>query len=287
MSKDLQQTITNSISCSGIGIHSGDKVNMTLKPAAVNHGISFVRVDLEDINAREIKADYKNVTQTNLGTTIENDLGGKVCTVEHLLAGVWGAGIDNLIIEIDNEELPIFDGSSEPFIFLIESAGISKQNEERKYIKILQEVEFSQDDKVIKASPAENFSIDLEIKFDDKIIGQQSHIFDNSKSNFKDEIAKARTFGFKHEIDHLNKIGLARGGSLKNAILVSEEGIANPEGLRYDNEFARHKLLDFIGDIFLAGYRFKGKFNTFKSGHEVNNKFLHQLFSDRKNYTLS
>lgn len=287
MPKDFQQTINNPISCTGIGIHSGNKVNMTLRPAPANSGITFIRTDIKDKKSRQIKANYQNVTQTNLGTNIENDFGGKICTVEHLLAGIWGANIDNLVVEIDNEELPIFDGSSESFIFLIESAGLEVQQEERKYIKILREVEFKQGDKIIKALPYDNFKIDLKIKFKDNVISEQSHIFDNSRSNFKDEISKARTFGFEHEIEHLNKLGLARGGSLKNAILVTKSGVANPEGLRYNNEFARHKLLDFIGDIYLAGHRFKGEFITFKSGHEVNNKFLHDLFSDQKNYIIS
>jgi UDP-3-O-[3-hydroxymyristoyl] N-acetylglucosamine deacetylase len=282
-----QQTIVNAISCSGIGIHSAQKVNMTLKQAPINTGITFTRTDISDKTKSQIKANYKNVTQTNLGTTIDNGLGAKVCTVEHLLAGIWGADIDNLIIEIDNEELPIFDGSSEPFIFLIECAGIKIQQEARKYIQILRDLEFNDEDKFIKVAKADSFQIDLKIDFQDNVVGSQSHFFDENNSSFKHDIAKARTFGFKNEIEYLNKIGLAKGGSLKNAILVEDNDIANQEGLRFENEFARHKLLDFIGDAFLAGYRFKGKFTAFKSGHDMNNKFLHQLFADKDNYIIS
>ncbi len=286
MSSESQKTIKNQISCSGVGIHSGNRVEMVLKPAKINSGITFVRTDIEDSKKGEVKANFRNVTQTNLGTTIENEFGTKVSTIEHFMAGIWGSKIDNLIVELNSEEIPIMDGSSEPFIFQIECAGIEVQEAKKQYIEIVKDVEFKDGDKYIKAIPCEDFKVDSEIDFDNKAIGRQSCSFDQQKSSFKFDIAKARTFGFRNEIEHLNKMGLANGGSLKNAILVDDSGVVNKEGLRYDNEFARHKLLDFMGDMFLAEYGFKGAFKTFKSGHDINNKFLHHLFSDKSNYEI-
>ncbi len=286
MSQSKQLTISNNVECSGIGIHSGQKVSMTLKPAAANTGITFVRTDIEDIAKSSVKADFRNVTQTNLGTTIENDHGVKIATIEHLLAGVWGAKIDNLIIELNSQEIPIMDGSSEPFMFLIDCAGFKTLDENKKFITITKDIAIEDADKFIKASPSSEFSVDLVVEFDHQAIGKQSCFLDEKSVSFRYDVAKARTFGFKHEIEYLTKNGLARGGSIKNAILVDDNGVANPEGLRYDNEFARHKMLDFVGDIFLAGYSFKADFKTFKSGHDINNKFLHKLFSDEENYKI-
>ncbi len=282
-----QKTISNQISCSGVGIHSGKEVEMTLRPAEADSGIVFVRTDINDSKKAKVKADFRNVTQTNLGTTIENEFGTKICTIEHFLAGVWGAKIDNLIVELNSEEIPIMDGSSEPFIFLIECAGVKSLEAKKKYLKIKKKIEFKDGDKYVKASPGNSFAVDLKIDFNDKVIGKQSYDFDDAKSTFKSDVSRARTFGFKHEIDHLHKIGLAKGGSLKNAILVDEKGVVNEEGLRYDDEFARHKLLDFVGDVFLAGYHIKARFDLFKPGHDINNKFLHHLFDDESNYEIA
>ncbi len=286
MTSNNQKTIKNQISCSGIGIHSGKRVEMTLKPAKADAGIVFIRSDITDPEKSKVEANFKNVTQTNLGTTIENKFGTRICTIEHFLAGVWGSKIDNLIVELNSEEIPIMDGSSEPFIFLIECAGIKDLDVQKKYIKVLKNIEIKDGDKYIKATPAVNFEVDLKIEFDNQAIGKQSYYFDDSNSSFKIDISRARTFGFKHEIDYLHKMGLAKGGSLKNAILVGEDGVINEEGLRYKDEFARHKLLDFIGDIFLANYDFQAKFELFKPGHDLNNKFLHKLFSDKSNYEI-
>jgi UDP-3-O-[3-hydroxymyristoyl] N-acetylglucosamine deacetylase len=281
----LQKTINSEISCSGIGIHCGDKVKMTLKPAKENSGIIFIRSDVAPEKSKVI-ADYKNVVETNLGTTIANEFGTKISTIEHFLAAVWGCGIDNLIIEIDNQEVPIMDGSSEPFVFLLECAGIVTLEAPRKSIEIMKTFRIEDGDKFIEASPAKDFSVDLAIEFNHDQIKQQKFFYHTDSSSFKNDICRARTFGFKHEIEYLNKMGLAKGGSLENAILVDEKGVVNKEGLRYQNEFARHKLLDFIGDIFLAKHYFIGHFKTFKSGHGLNNKMLHKLLDQKDAWRL-
>lgn len=274
-----QKTINAAVSCSGVGIHSGKNVCIKLIPAEINHGIVFKRVDVEPEKSI-IKANYKNVVETNLGTVISNEHGIKVSTVEHLMAAIWGSGIDNLIIEIDASEVPIMDGSSEPFIFLIECAGTHAQEAQRKVIEIIKKVRVDDQDKFVEVEPAKEFSVDFAIEFDHKKIGKQQFSFHSSAASFKSDVCTARTFGFKKEIEYLNKIGLARGGSLDNAIVVDDEGIMNKGGLRYDNEFARHKALDFIGDMYLAGYYIIGHFNASKSGHGLNNKMLHKIFAD-------
>lgn len=274
-----QKTINSEVSCSGIGIHSGKNVTIKLIPAEVDTGIIFKRTDLEPAKSI-VKASYKNVVETNLGTVISNEHGTKISTIEHLMAAIWGSGIDNLIIEIDASEVPIMDGSSEPFIFLIECAGTHQQEASRKIIEIIKNVRVEDKDKYVEVEPAREFSLDFAIDFDHKKIGKQSFQFHTSAASFKNDVCCARTFGFKNEIEYLNKIGLARGGSLDNAIVIDDEGIVNKNGLRYENEFARHKALDFIGDIYLAGHYIIGHFKASKSGHGLNNKMLHKIFSD-------
>ncbi len=281
MQPTSQKTINSEISCSGVGIHSGNKVIMTLKPSKPNSGIIFKRTDVESKKSI-VSADFQNVTNTQLGTTIENEFGVKISTIEHLMAAIWGCAIDNLLIEIDNQEVPVMDGSSEPFVFLLECAGIQNQEEPRKLIEIIKKFKIEDEDKYIEIEPAAEFSIDLEISFDHPKIQQQKFFYHSNFASFKNDICRARTFGFKHEIEHLNKIGLAKGGSLSNAILVDENGVVNQEGLRYQNEFARHKLLDFIGDIYLAKHYFIGHFKAFKSGHGLNNKMLRKLLIEEK-----
>jgi UDP-3-O-[3-hydroxymyristoyl] N-acetylglucosamine deacetylase len=274
-----QKTINDKITCSGIGLHSGSEASITLIPAPCNNGIIFKRTDLKE-GENLIKANYKNVVGTNLGTSLTNEFGAKVSTIEHLMAAIWGCGIDNLLIEINGPEIPIMDGSSEPFIFLIECCGINIQEEQRQILEILKAVRVEDGDKFVEVTPAKDFSLDLHIDFNHPQIPSQNLEYHSNFNSFKNDISRARTFGFKHEIDHLHKIGLAKGGSLDNAVLVSEDGIVNPEGLRYKNEFIRHKALDFIGDIFLAGYFIIGHFNASKSGHGINNKLLHKLFEN-------
>lgn len=274
-----QKTINSKVSCNSVALHSGANVSMQLLPAPCNTGIVFKRTDVE-AGKGEIKADYRNVVTTNLGTTIANEFGTKVSTIEHLMAAIWGCGIDNLYVELNGPEIPIMDGSSEPFVFLIECAGINVQEEPRRVIEVLKKIRVEDKDKFVEVEPSKEFSIDLHIDFSNKQIQAQKFDYHSTFTSFKNDIARARTFGFKHEIDQLHKMGLAKGGSLDNAILVDENGIVNKEGLRYGNEFVRHKTLDFIGDIYLAGYYILGHFNASKAGHGINNKMLHALFAD-------
>jgi len=280
-----QKTINKSISCNSIGLHSGCNVNMTLKPAPINSGITFIRTDLPQ-GTNEIKAQFSNVTTTNLGTTIANQHGATISTIEHLMAGIWGCGIDNLIIEIDNVEAPIMDGSSEPFVFLIECAGICLQSENRRVIEITEKISFHDGDKFIEALPAKEFAINLKINFNHPQIQINELSYHSSSHSFKNDLCRARTFCFKNEIEHMHKLGLAKGGSLDNAIVVDDDKILNEGNLRYKDEFIRHKTLDFIGDLFLAGHYIIAHFNANKVGHTLNNKFLHHLFNNPQSWRL-
>lgn len=283
---NFQKTIGHKVNCDGIGLHSGQKVQMILHPAPINSGITFKRTDIKDKN-NIIKANYENVSQTNLGTVISNEDGVSVSTIEHLMAAIWCLEIDNLLVEVDAKEAPIVDGSSEPFIFLLECAGKEISEEPRKIIEIVKDFEYQDGDKFVKVKPATNFSIDLGINFDHPQIKENNYFFDEENHSFKSDISRARTFCFKHEIDYMHKIGLAKGGSLDNAIVVDDNGILNDDELRYKNEFVKHKILDFIGDIYLAGYRISGSFNAFKTGHGVNNQFLRNLFADEEAWRLA
>jgi UDP-3-O-[3-hydroxymyristoyl] N-acetylglucosamine deacetylase len=280
-----QKTINNSISCNSVGLHSGCNVNIKIHPAPINTGIIFRRTDLE-FGKNEIKAEFKNVTTTNLGTSIANEFGASISTIEHLMASIWGCGLDNLIIEIDNIEVPIMDGSSEPFVFLIECAGIAPQNENRKVIEILEKIRIEDGDKFIEVEPAKEFGIDLNIDFNHPQITINNLNFNSNLHSFKNDICRARTFCFKHEIEQMHKLGLAKGGSLDNSIVIDHDKILNDGSLRYKDEFIRHKTLDFIGDLFLAGHYIIGHFKGFKVGHTINNKFLHYLFSNPQKWRL-
>ncbi len=281
-----QKTLNSKISCNGVGLHSGLNTTITLVPAPCDTGIVFRRTDIDPAK-NSVKAHYKNVTTTNLGTTIANEFGTKVSTIEHLMAAIWGCGIDNLYVDIDAPEVPIMDGSSEPFVFLIECAGVTTQEKARHIIEIVKTIKIEEDDgKMIEVSPAKEFSINLHIDFNHKHVKQQSFDYKTTFASFKNDLARARTFGFQHEIEQLHKMGLAKGGSLKNAILVGEHGIVNEEGLRYENEFVRHKTLDFIGDIYLAGHYISGQFVGVKTGHSINNRMLHKLFSDESAWRM-
>jgi UDP-3-O-[3-hydroxymyristoyl] N-acetylglucosamine deacetylase len=284
-----QKTIANKVSCVGVGLHSGIKTTITLKPAPEDTGVAFIRTDVKDKD-NQVVASYKNVSNTMLGTTLCNKDGVRVSTVEHLMAALWGCGIDNCIIEIDGPEVPIMDGSSEPFVFLADCAGIKQQNKGRKVIEVLKEIRVSESDKsdsgYISISPAEGFSVGLEIDFGNNIISNQKAIFDSRDVTFKGELCRARTFCFEQEVDVMRKNGLARGGSLDNAIVVNGGGVINKDGLRYSNEFVRHKVLDCIGDIYLAGAYLKGHLSGFKSGHSLNNRLLHEFFADENAWRI-
>lgn len=280
-SMSFQHTLKSPISCTGVGLHSGAKTTMRLCPAEPNSGVTFVRTDL-DAGKNIIPARYDNVTDTQLCTLISNDHGASVGTIEHVMAALAGCGIDNLRIELDGPEVPIMDGSSAPFVFLVECAGTVAQPARRRMVKILKETTVQVGDAWARFTPGPATTLELEIDFDGKTkaIKRQASSLQMIDGAFQKELSRARTFGFLQEVDALRKMGLCRGGSLDNAIVIDGDDVMNEEGLRYEDEFARHKLLDSIGDLYLAGSSFIGHFDGFKSGHGVNNQLLRALFAD-------
>jgi len=277
-----QQTISNSISVKGIGLHTGNLVELTLEPAPVDNGIKFIRVDKKNDNV--IEAIWSNVSETVLSTTISNSYGVKISTIEHLMSALSGLHIDNLNIYINANEVPIMDGSSKPFVEMIEEIGIKKQSKKRKLLNVKKSIEVSENNTSVKIVPNNQFSIDFEIDFPSKIVSKQSCQLQLINGNYKTDIAAARTFGFEKDVKYLRSNGLALGGSLDNAVVVGENEILNKDGLRYTDEFVRHKILDSIGDLYLAGSPIIGYFYGNKSGHYLNNQLLRKLFSDKSNY---
>jgi UDP-3-O-[3-hydroxymyristoyl] N-acetylglucosamine deacetylase len=279
----MQTTIQNPISCYGIGVHSGKKTQVTLRPAKPDTGVIFVRTDVTACD-NKIQASYYNVFDTTLSTSIRNDAGMQVSTIEHLMAAIWGCAVSNIIIEIDGPEVPIMDGSSKPFVFMIECAGRKQQNAPMRYLKLIKEVRVTDGSgSEIIARPSMEAYIDLTIDFASPVIGKQQHVF-SSNVSFKDEIADSRTFGFVHELDYLQSKGLAKGASLDNAIGIDKDVILNHDGLRHKNEFVRHKLLDLLGDLFSSGGSFIGELHGYKTSHSINNEFLRKVFSDPTSY---
>lgn len=280
-----QHTIAAPVKTVGIGLHTGSKVTLKLIPAPINTGIIFHRVDLP--NAPGIKADAHAVTDTRLATVLQNG-DTRISTVEHLLSGCAGLGIDNLIIELDCEEVPIMDGSAASFLFLIESAGLQEQDAPRQFIVIKKLVEIRDSGKLARLEPFDGFKLDFTIDFKHPAVDKtgQRHVIDFADSTYAREIGRARTFGFAHEVEVLREMGLARGGSLDNAIVLDEHRILNNEELRYDDEFVRHKILDAIGDLYLAGHPIVGAYVAEKSGHALNNALLRALFADPTSYEV-
>ena len=271
-----QRTLRNEIKATGVGLHSGQKVFMTLKPAPVDSGIVFRRTDMNPV--AEIHATAENVGETTLSTTlIEN--GAKVSTVEHLLSAMAGLGIDNAIVEVSAPEVPIMDGSAGPFVFLIQSAGIEEQNAPKKFIRIKKELQVEDGDKTARLLPFDGFKVSFKIDFDHPVFRNRKvdAEIDFSSTSFVKEVSRARTFGFMHEVEYLRSQGLAKGGSFDNAIIVDEYRILNEDGLRYDDEFVKHKILDAIGDLYLLGHSLIGEFSAYKSGHALNNQTLRAL----------
>ncbi len=279
---DNQKTIAKPVSISGIGLHSGSNVSMKLFPADADYGIKFIRKDLKSNNI--IEALWSNVSNTKLSTTISNKSGVSVSTIEHLMSALSGLHIDNVKIEIDGPEVPIMDGSSIKFVDLINSTKIKNLNKKRKILKIKKNIRVERDDSSVELKPNNQFSIDFEIDFPSKLVSQQSCQLQLINGNYKTDIAYARTFGFERDVDMLRSNGLALGGSLDNAVVVGESRILNSEGLRYKDEFVRHKILDSIGDLYLAGAPIQGYFFGNKSGHHLNNLLLRTLFSNEINY---
>ncbi|MDA9741963.1 UDP-3-O-acyl-N-acetylglucosamine deacetylase [Pelagibacteraceae bacterium] len=277
-----QQTISEPVSISGIGLHSGINVSMCLFPAKANYGVKFIRKDITENNV--IEALWSNVTNTKLSTTISNQNGISVSTIEHLMSALSGLHIDNVKIEIDGPEVPIMDGSSIKFVNLINSTSVKNLNKKRKILKVKKNIKIEKDNSSVELKPNNQFSIDFEIDFPSRLVSQQSCQLQLINGNYKNDIASARTFGFEKDVDMLRSSGLALGGSLENAVVVGENKILNSEGLRYKDEFVRHKILDSIGDLYLAGSPIQGYFFGNKSGHHLNNLLLRSLFADKSNY---
>ncbi len=273
-----QRTLRNEIKATGVGLHSGQKVYMTLKPAPIDNGIVFRRVDLNPVV--EIQAKAENVGETTLSTTLVEN-GVKVSTVEHLLSAMAGLGIDNAYVELSAPEVPIMDGSAGPFVFLIQSAGIEEQDAAKKFIRIKREVTVTNGDKVASLLPFEGFKVSFKIDFDHPVFRNRKvdAEIDFSSTSFVKEVSRARTFGFMHEFEYLRSKGLAKGGSFDNAVVVDDYRVLNEDGLRYEDEFVKHKVLDAIGDLYLLGHSLIGEFRAFKSGHALNNASLRYLMT--------
>ncbi|MDY6918900.1 MAG: UDP-3-O-acyl-N-acetylglucosamine deacetylase [Pseudomonadota bacterium] len=271
-----QRTLKNTIRATGVGLHTGEKVYLTLRPAPVNTGIVFCRTDLDPVVT--IHAQALNVGDTTLSTTLENgDV--RVSTVEHLLSAMAGLGIDNAYVDLSAPEVPIMDGSAGPFVFLLQSAGIEEQNALKQFIRIKRKVTVTDDDKSATFLPFNGFKVGFTIDFDHPVIKSRSQTIalDFSSTSFVREVSRARTFGFMRDIEYLRERNLALGGSVENAIVVDDYRILNEDGLRYDDEFVKHKVLDAIGDLYLLGKSLIGEFQGFKSGHALNNKLLREL----------
>ena len=284
MSYLTQKTIKNVISFSGVALHSGVNVNVNLKPAIPNSGIVFKRVDLNENNL--VYPNFLNVTNTSLNTTIENEFGIKVSTIEHLMGALFGLGIDNVTVEIDNEEVPILDGSAKKFIEEIISVGLEVSDEPIKIIKINKEIEFSDENRFISIAPSTlSLDIDFELQYQNPVIGNQR----NKVKVFEDDLTdvfNSRTFCLFEDIELIKKNGLAKGGSLENAIVVRDKEVLNSEGLRNDKEFVNHKILDCIGDLYTSGYRIVGSIKCSRGGHYLTNQLLRKVFQNKENFSI-
>jgi UDP-3-O-[3-hydroxymyristoyl] N-acetylglucosamine deacetylase len=275
-----QRTLKNVIRATGVGLHSGEKVYLTLRPAPPNNGIVFRRVDLEV--PVEIKARPENVGDTTLSTTLCKN-GVRVSTVEHMLSAMAGLGIDNAFIDLSAPEVPIMDGSAGPFVFLIQSAGIEEQNAPKRFIRIKRTVRVEEDDKWARFDPFNGFKVSFGIEFDHPVFHERSNYatVDFSTTSFVKEVSRARTFGFTRDLERLRENNLALGGNLDNAIVVDDYRILNEDGLRYEDEFVKHKVLDAIGDLYLLGHPLIGAFSGYKSGHGLNNMLLRTLLAEK------
>lgn len=273
-----QRTLKESVSAIGVGLHKGEKVQITLRPAPANTGIVFRRVDLDPIV--DIKATPDAVGETTLCTCLVNEQGVQISTVEHLLSAVAGLGIDNLVIDVDSPEIPIMDGSALPFVYLIQSVGIETLNVAKRFIRIKKPIRIDEGDKWAELKPHQGFRVNFAIEFEHPVIAKtsQTMTMDLSSCSFIKEISRARTFGFMRDIEFLRSHNLALGGSLENAIVLDEYRMLNKDELRYDDEFVKHKILDAIGDLYMCGASILGELNAFKSGHGLNNLLLREVF---------
>jgi UDP-3-O-[3-hydroxymyristoyl] N-acetylglucosamine deacetylase len=275
-----QRTLKNVIRATGVGLHTGEKVYLTLRPAPVNTGVVFIRVDVEP--AVEIPAATENVGDTTLATTLVKD-GQRISTIEHLMSALYGLSIDNVYVEISGPEMPIMDGSAATFVFLIQSAGIEDQNALKKFLRMTKEVSIGSEDSArsygqhVTIKPFDGFRVSHTIVYDNAVIKKQQACIDFSTTSFVKEVSRARTFGLMQEFEHLRELNLVQGGSLDNAVVVDDYRILNDDGLRHEDEFVRHKILDAIGDLYLLGYSIIGEFVGFKSGHTENHALRKEI----------
>ena len=284
MSVLTQSTIANKVSFSGVGIHTGRNVNVNILPASPNSGVIFKRVDLKKNNI--VIPNFENVSEATLCTTVSNEFGIKVSTIEHLMAAFFGLGVDNAIVELDGQEVPILDGSAKDFVKILKQTGLKTSDVPIKLIKINKHVEIAEGNKYISLNKSNTtLEIKFEINYKNQIIKRQNNKVNVFEDNLED-IYNSRTFCLFEEIEKLKSLGLGKGGSLKNAIVVKEDKILNPNGLRNEKEFVNHKILDCMGDLYLVGYRLIGSLNCRHGGHSLTNKLLRKVFSDNKNYSL-
>ena len=279
-----QKTLAKKVSFKGIGLHSGKLATIDILPAEVNKGIVFKRIDLNQNNF--IKASYDNVSSTRLSTTLENNHGIKVSTVEHLLAAFYMAGIDNAIVEINNEEVPIMDGSSKEFLDVLGKTHLVNQSKKRKYLKVSNKIELIDGKRKISIEPNNSsLEVNFQLNYENKIIGNQKNVVDFQNDNL-DEVSSSRTFCLYEDVEKIKKFGLAKGGSLENAVVVDDEKVINKEGLRNEKEFVNHKILDLAGDFLLSGHRVIGKVICYQGGHELTNLFLRKIFKTKDGFEL-
>ena len=282
----LQRTLAKSISVTGVGLHSGERVRLSLHPAASDSGIRFRRTDLNGELGRIVPLTPELINDTRLSSTVVTPDGIRIGTIEHIMSAFAAYGIDNIIIELNAPEIPIMDGSSLPFIYLLQDAGVIDQPAEKKFLRIKQPVMLSQEDKWVKFTPYEGFQVTLTIDFDHPVFNRSNQTFtiDFAAQSYVDEISRARTFGFMQEVELMRSHNLGLGGNLSNAIVIDDTDVLNPEGLRYPDEFVRHKILDAIGDLYTLGHPIIGAFEGHKSGHAINNALLRQLLAQPETY---
>lgn len=276
-----QTTIAKKVHNVGIGLHKGEPIRLTLEPLEAGSGIVFYRSDL----GISFKAEPKNVINTQMATVVGNEK-GYISTIEHLMSAINAYGIDNIRIIVDANEIPVMDGSSASFCMLLDEAGVRELDANKKALIIKRAVEIREGDKLVRLSPSKSPKFDYTIKFSHPLIGTQHHVFEFSKKNYLKEISRARTFGFLKDVQALRSMGLALGGSLENAVVIDENKILNPEGLRFENEFVRHKILDAIGDLALVGAPILGDYTAFAGSHDLNHKLTLAVLADAKNFEL-
>jgi UDP-3-O-[3-hydroxymyristoyl] N-acetylglucosamine deacetylase len=273
-----EHTLAGPAICAGVGVHTGDRVRLSIRPAPAGHGIVFVRTDIKDRDNR-VPARGDAVVATRLGTVISNAAGVTVATIEHLMAAMAALGVDNATVELDGPEVPIMDGSAQPFIQLLDRAGFRRQEKPQRYIEILEPVIVTDGDKSAALLPCDRFEMFFEIEFASSTIGKMSVDLEITEESFRTELSAARTFGFVEEVEALRAVGLARGGSLENAVVIDGDRILNPEGLRFPDEFVRHKALDAVGDLYVLGAPLLGRFEGRKAGHTLNNAVVRALLA--------